>query len=114
MEHAVEKIVSDNPAAFKEFIKRIKDIEVVEQVYLLEDPIEGIIITFIVNEEYVVNSTEFQSQVGRTFKWLSSKRFRMYSFSYAKEELEKGNLYFIKNCALGDLIYNSSTSPWCA
>ena len=84
--------------------------EVVEQVYLLEDPIEGIIVTFIVNEDCVVNSTEFQSQVERTFKWLSGKRFRMYSFSYAKEELHKGNLYFIKNCSLGKLIHNSSIS----
>ena len=110
MEHAVEKFVSDNPAAFKKFIMRIKDIEVIEQVYLLEDPIEGIIVTFIVKEEYVVNSTEFQSQVERALKWLSGKRFRIYSFSYAKEELHKGNLYFIKNCCLGELIHNSSTS----
>ena len=110
MEHTVEKIAGDNPVVLKEFKRRIKEVEEVEQVYLLKDPIEGTIVTFIVKEEYAVNSTEFQSQVERTLKWLSGKRFRVYSFSYAKEELEKGNLYFIKNCALGDLIYNSSTA----
>ena len=109
MEHAVEKFVSDNPAGFEDFKKRMKDIEVVEQLYLLEDPIEGIIMTILVKVEYLKNSTEFHSQVERSFKWLRGKRFRMYSFSYVKEELEKGNLYFLKNCALGDLIYNSST-----
>ena len=31
----------------KEFKWRIKEVEEVEQVYLLEDPIEGIIVTFL-------------------------------------------------------------------
>ncbi|NJY62836.1 hypothetical protein HC174_08705 [Salinimicrobium sp. CDJ15-81-2] len=110
MEHAVEKIVGDNPAALKELKRRIKEVEEVEQVYLLEDPIEGIIITFMVKEEHLVNSIELSFKIGRNLENLSNKRYRIYSFSYAQEELEKGNLYFIKNCGLGDLIYNSSTS----
>lgn len=110
MKHAAEKIPGIDPAALKEFKMRIKEIEVVEQVYLFEDPLEGIIVTFLVEEECLVISTEFQSQVKKILEWLSNNRLRIYSFSYAQEELEKGNLYFIKNCGLGDLIFNSSTS----
>ncbi|WP_324719906.1 hypothetical protein [Salinimicrobium sp. HB62] len=110
MEHAVEKFLNDNPATLKEFKERIKEVQEVEQVYLLEDPIEGIIITFMVKEEHVANSIELSSRIGRTLENLSIKRYRIYSFFYAQEELEKGNLYFIKNCGLGDLIYNNSTS----
>lgn len=35
-------------------------------------------------------------------------RYRIYGYSYARNELEKGNLYFIKNCHFGKLIYNRS------
>jgi|GEM_PF-3927718 hypothetical protein len=110
MEHAVEKIMGDNPAALKELKRRIKEVEEVEQVYLLEDPIEGIVITFMLKEEHVANSIELSSRIGRTLENWSNKRYRIYSFSYAQEELERGNLYFIKNCSLGELCYNSSTS----
>ena len=110
MEHAVEKFLGDNPAAWKEFKRRIKEVEEVEQVYLLEDPIEGNIVTFLVKEEHQANSIELSSKVEKTLGNLPNKRYRIYSFSYAQEELEKGNLYFIKNCGLGALIYNSSTS----
>lgn len=110
MAHAVEKFVSDNPAALKELKSRMKEVEEVEQVYLLEDPIEGIIVTFLIKEEHLANSIELSSKIGRILENLPNKRFRIYSFSYAQEELEKGNLYFIKNCGLGDLIYNGSTS----
>ncbi|MHA6279357.1 hypothetical protein ACXYMT_04175 [Salinimicrobium sp. CAU 1759] len=110
MEHAVEKILGDNPTALKELKRRIKEVEEVEQVYLLEDPIEGNIVTFLVKEEHLANLIELSSKIGRTLENLPHKRFRIYSFSYAQEELKKGSLYFIKNCSLGDLIYNSSTS----
>jgi hypothetical protein len=110
MEHAVEKIVGDNPAALKELKRRIKAVEEIEQVYLLEDPIEGIIVTFIVKEEHLTNSIALSSKIGRTLANLPHKRFRMYSFSYAQEELDKGNLYFIKNCSLGKLIHIRCTS----
>lgn len=109
MEHAVEKIVGDNPAALKELKRRIKEVEEIEQVYLLEDPIEGTIITFLVKEEHLANSIQLYSKIGGTLENLP-KRYRIYSFSYAQEELDRGNLYFIKNCGLGDLIYSSSTS----
>lgn len=110
MEHAVEKIVGDNPAALKELKRRIKEVEEIEQVYLLKDPIEGIIVTFLVKEEHLANSIELSSKVENILGNLPNKRYRIYLFSYAQEELEKGNLYFIKNCGLGDLIYNSPTS----
>lgn len=110
MEHAVEKFVGIDPPALKEFKWRIKEVEEVEQVYLLEDPIEGNIATFLVKEEHLVNSIELSSKVGKTLKNLPIKRYRIYSLSYAQEELERANLYFIKNCSLGELCYKSSTS----
>ncbi len=110
MEHAVEKIMSDNPAALKELKSSIKEVEDIEQVYLLEDPIEGIIVTFIVEEEHLTRSIELSFKIGKTLKNLPIKRYRIYSLSYAQEELERGNLYFIKNCSLGEIFYKSSTS----
>lgn len=110
MERSVEKSVGIDPPALKEFKWRIKEVEEVEQVYLLEDLIEGNIVTFLIKEEHLANSVELSSKVRKTLKNLPNKRYRIFSFSYAQEELEKGNLYFIKNYGLGDLIYNSSTS----
>lgn len=109
MEHDVEKLMSDDPAALKEFKRRMKEVEEIEQVYLLEDPIEGVIVTFIVEEEHLANSIELSFKVEEILKNLPIKRYRIYSYSYAQEELERGNLYFIKNCSLGELYYNSST-----
>ncbi|MCY2685869.1 hypothetical protein [Salinimicrobium sp. TH3] len=110
MEHAVENFEAIDPAAMEEFRRRIKEVEEVAQVYLLEDPFEGIIVTSILKEDCLMNSTELSSQVEKILKTLPSKRRRIYSFTYAQEELSKGNLYFIKNCLLGKPIYGSQIS----
>ena len=88
---------------------KIKELEDVGLVYFVEDPIEGAIITFIVKEDSVVHSPELKLQIDQILKTLPPLRYRTYTFIYAQEELEKGNLYFIKNCGLGRLIYNDST-----
>ena len=110
MEHAVEKIETVDPAMLKGISVKIKEVEDVGLVYFVEDPIEGVIITFIIKEDSVMNQPEISYKVEKALEDLPNLRYRIYSFTYAQEELEKGNLYFIKNCGLGRLIYNSSTS----
>ena len=109
MEHAVEKIDTVDPAILKGIKMKMKGVEDLGLVYFVEDPIEGVIITFIVKENSGVNQTEISSKVEKSLEDLPRLRYRTYSFTYAQEELEKGNLYFIKNCGLGRLIYNDST-----
>ena len=108
MEHAVENFGTITTQALKELKKSIEEVGDVEQVYLSEETREGLIMTFLLKEDYLATSAELINHIGEIMKVLPDVRYRIYGLSYARKELENANLYFIKNCKLGRLIYNRS------
>lgn len=108
MEHAVENFGTITTNSLEELSKRIEEVGDVEQVYLSEETREGLIMTFILIEDYLATSVELINDIGEMMKVLPDVRYRIYGLSYARKEMENANLYLIKNCTLGKLIYNRS------
>ncbi|UJH90567.1 hypothetical protein LZ575_17530 [Antarcticibacterium sp. 1MA-6-2] len=109
MEHADENYKAIDPNVLNKFRQKIQAVEDIEQVYLSEAIREGTVITILVKQESPVLSQKISYLMENLLENLPKLRFRIYNFAYAKQELEKGNLYFIKNCILGELISKGST-----
>ena len=108
MEHAVDNFGTITTHALEEVRKRIEEVGDVEQVYLSEKTRDGLIMTFLLKEDYLVTSAKLITDIGEIMKVFQDVRYRIYGLSYAQKELENANLYFIKNCKLGRLVYNRS------
>lgn len=61
------------------------------------------VITLLMNEE---NTPSYDVPFNANFfKPAADAVYRVFSDTYAKEELQQGNLYFIRHCVLGQLVY---------
>ena len=92
MEHAVENFEPIATNEFEEIIKKIQEIDGVEQVYLSEKTRESQILTFLVNKDLPTFHQVYAIHIGKTIEALPKMKYRIYGYSYAKRELEKGNL----------------------
>ncbi|MEG9327028.1 hypothetical protein V6B16_03700 [Salinimicrobium catena] len=108
MEHAVENFETIATNVFEEIRKMVQEVGDVEQVYLSEKTREGQIMTFLVKEDFPTTHQDYAIHIGSIMEVLPKMKYRIYGYSYAQRELEKGNLYFIKNCQLGKLVHNRS------
>lgn len=108
MEHAVENLGTISTHALEELRRSIEKVVDVEQTYVSEESIEGLTMTFLLKEDYLATSVEIINDIGEIMKVFPDVRYRIYGHSYAAKELENANLYFIKNCKLGKVIYNKS------
>lgn len=110
MEHAVEIFDAIAPHAVKELQKKFKEVNDVEQVYLSPDEEERLIITVLVKENCLVNSVEKTEEIEKVVLGYSKGRYRIYGLPYAEQQIEQGNIYFIRNCCFGTLIHRRSSS----
>ena len=108
MEHAVENIGTIAPHVMEELRKNIKKLGSVEQVYLSEGPGKGMIMTILINGNCQMPVLKNSSEIRKILECLPQLQYRIYTLTYAQEELEKGNLYFLRNCRLGKMVYRRS------
>lgn len=108
MEHSLENSKIITTSEFEEVRKKTEVIGNVEQVYLSKKTEEGQIMTFLVKEDFISDHQDDVIKISIIMEILPKTKYRIYRHSYARKELEKGNLYFIKNCQLGNLVYNRS------
>lgn len=111
MEHAVENFKTIATNVFKELRKQSKEIHHLEQVYFSETTREIQIITFLMKEDFQIVSRKYSEKIDEIMEGYPKIKYRIYGYSYAKKELEKANLYFIKNCKLGKLLYDRANLP---
>ena len=81
-----------------------------EQIYLSPDEKERLIITVLVKEDCLVHSVEKTDEIEKVVRGSSDVRYRIYGLPYAEQQLEQGNLYFIRNCCFGTAIHRPSNS----
>lgn len=81
-----------------------------DYIFLFTDetlPIPVYTITILMGEQQL--SSELYEQINSIFKDYPFIRNRVFSYAYAKARLEDYNLYFIRNCMIGELIYSNTT-----
>ncbi len=106
MENAVKNFVTIAKNVIKEIRTQSKEFCEVEQVYLSETTRKVQVMTFIVKKDLPTISQDYSVRIGAILEGYPQLKFRIYGYSYARRELAKANLYFIKNCTFGKLLYD--------
>lgn len=109
MKHAVENLKTGASHLKEDFLKKLLKVIDVDLVYHSPGLEASILVTILITNECRTISPELIDAVRKAFERFPGN-FRIYQTSYAREELEKGNLYFVRNCLLGQLLYKSSQS----
>lgn len=103
----MEKSLPNNSLAQKELVKLILEVTDANYIYISPGITPTRIITILIDYEKETIPTTLITSLSETFEELLGRNFRIYRIQTAREELEQGNLYFLRNCVCGKLLYHS-------
>jgi hypothetical protein len=69
-----------------------------------------IIFTFLIDTTYTRIDNELLLPLNRIFQNYPSISYRVFSCDYAADAVRKGNLYFLRHCTLGKMIYSNPSA----
>lgn len=101
-------IPKDHPQAhlLEQLTNQVIDIVNVGEAYISVDNGDPeIIFTFFIDTTYTRIDNELLLPLNRIFANYSSITYRIFSCDYAADAVRKGNLYFVRHCTLGSMIY---------
>ena len=108
MTRHAEKTTTDEQHQY--FITQILKVADVDFIYLSLGIPDAQVITILVDRDYSRIPMDLLTDVEGVLKKFPDLNFRVYTLRYARVELNKGNLYFIRNCFLGTLLYKKDTT----
>lgn len=110
MEYAAEKSAPIIPSLHEHLVKTTTEACDVELIFCSPGPTPPLL-TILISRDREPVPGDLVNSLNEIFEDYPTMKHRVYTLNYAAEELKTGNLYFIRNCLCGSLLYIKCSIP---
>lgn len=107
MDHVEENLPPEIQDLKHSVLSGLEDRADVEAIYISPDFDHGKCMIVLIAQENERIPADLISRVNALLHPMENMRARIYSVPYTREELFRGNLFFLRNCYLGRLMYQA-------